>query len=77
MNLRVGDKIRLNNRFPSPYRRGEIYEVCEISKDSDFESDFICRVKEIGKSLPWSCLIFEAEIELLPRVGQQLMLFEI
>ena len=71
MKLKVGDKVRIKDIFQVTNRVGKVHEVCQVAEDWDYESEFICRVRDLDS--PWSCLMFECEIEKMPTEGQQLL----
>ena len=71
MKLKIGDKVRIKDIFQVAKRVGKVHEVCQVAEDWDYESEFICRVREIDGF--WSCLMFEQEIEKVVTKGQQLL----
>ncbi len=73
MKLKIGDKIRIRDTFPETGRGGKIYEVSQTAAEWDYNSVFICRVQEIDTPFPWSCLMFEYEIEKIVTKGPQLL----
>lgn len=72
MQFKIGDKVRINKKFPNPYVFGKI---CVITEIEHAQSYFDYDVQEKGTC--WSCPVHRNEIELVRKIGEQLLLFEL
>ena len=68
MNLKIGDRVKINNKFPNP---PDVGRICIVTEIEPVYSIFACQVREEGGC--WDCPVYGYEIEDVSTKGQQLL----
>ena len=68
MKFKVGDKVKITDKFPNSYYVGLLCEICQVRIDSIFSYE-VRRIDDKG----WKCLVKFDEIEKVAIKGEQLL----